>query len=39
MGPPRVAGEQLLEWVAHWIESGGATLNKPTHFEVRDGRF
>ena len=27
------------EWVAHWVEAGGASLNKPTHFEVADGRF
>jgi len=25
--------------VAAWVEGGGATLDKPTHFEVSDGRF
>jgi len=25
--------------VAAWIEAGGASLEKPTHFEVADGRF
>jgi hypothetical protein len=39
MGPPEVSGRQLLEMVASWVESGGATLNKPTHFEVADGKF
>jgi len=38
-GPPSVKQEQLLEWVAHWIEAGGPSLNKPTHFEVKDGKY
>ncbi|MGV3484349.1 MAG: NAD-dependent epimerase/dehydratase family protein [Planctomycetaceae bacterium] len=38
-GPPRVSFDRLLAWVAHWTKIGGATLNKPTHFESRDGRF
>jgi hypothetical protein len=39
LGPPLVAAEELMEMVAAWIESGGASLDKPTHFEVADGRF
>jgi len=39
MGPPSVSSEQLMEMVAAWVASGGATLDKPTHFEVADGRF
>lgn len=39
MGPPSVSALDLAEMVAHWIESGGTSLNKPTHFEVADGRF
>jgi nucleoside-diphosphate-sugar epimerase len=38
-GPPRVSLEQMIDWIAHWIERGGTTLDKPTHFEVRDGKF
>ncbi|MFN0122492.1 MAG: NAD-dependent epimerase/dehydratase family protein [Blastocatellia bacterium] len=38
-GAPAVSRETLCEWVAHWIESGGRSLNKPTKFEVTDGRF
>lgn len=38
-GYPPVTVEQMIEWVADWIEMGGATLAKPTHFETRDGRF
>jgi nucleoside-diphosphate-sugar epimerase len=38
-GRPRVSVEEMIEWVADWVMSGGATLDKPTHFEVRDGKF
>jgi hypothetical protein len=30
---------QLLVWIADWLRRGEATLGKPTHFEVRDGKF
>jgi nucleoside-diphosphate-sugar epimerase len=39
VGRPRVSADQLMAWVAHWLLRGGPTLNKPTHFEARDGRF
>jgi nucleoside-diphosphate-sugar epimerase len=39
MGAPTVAAERLMEMAAVWIESGGASLDKPTHFEVADGKF
>jgi nucleoside-diphosphate-sugar epimerase len=39
MGPTEVSGEQLLEMVATWVGAGGASLNRPTHFEVADGKF
>jgi nucleoside-diphosphate-sugar epimerase len=38
-GYPSVSVEQMIEWTAEWIRTGGATLNKPTHFEARDGKF
>jgi len=25
--------------VTEWVRAGGLTWNKPTHFEVRDGKF
>jgi hypothetical protein len=31
--------DTLCEWAAHWIRDGGRLLNKPTKFEVRDGRY
>lgn len=39
VGAPRVTPEQLIGWIAEWIVAGGARLDKPTHFESRDGRF
>lgn len=38
-GPPRVSEDTLVDWVADWIESGRPLLGKPTHFEVRDGKY
>lgn len=38
-GPPRVSVEQMIEWIAGWLERGGETLGKPTHFENRDGSY
>jgi nucleoside-diphosphate-sugar epimerase len=38
-GYPRVTLAQMIEWTAAWVEMGGSMLNKPTHFEARDGRF
>lgn len=38
-GAPRVSADQALRWVADWVVKGGRQLNKPTKFQVRDGRF
>jgi hypothetical protein len=38
-GTPRINAEQLMDWVADWVQRGGETIGKPTHFEVRDGRY
>ncbi|MFN0165847.1 MAG: NAD-dependent epimerase/dehydratase family protein [Bryobacteraceae bacterium] len=38
-GYPTVTLEQMIVWVAAWIGLNGRVLNKPTHFEVRDGKF
>ena len=38
-GYPEVTLGELLDMVAHWVAVGGVSLNKPTKFEVADGRF
>jgi nucleoside-diphosphate-sugar epimerase len=38
-GPPAVGLDLMMQWIARWIAAGGPTLGKPTHFEVRDGKF
>jgi len=38
-GYPKVPPDHVIQWVAHWVMIGGPTLNKPTHYEIRDGRF
>lgn len=38
-GYPAVSLLQMIDWMAEWIEAGGATWNKPTHFQERKGKF
>ena len=38
-GYPHVSLYTMVRWIAHWIKIGGASLNKPTHFESRNGKF
>jgi len=38
-GRPRFSASEVINWSAQWLAQGGETLNKPTHFEVRDGQF
>jgi nucleoside-diphosphate-sugar epimerase len=38
-GYPRVTVGQMLLWIADWVQRGGASLAKPTHFETRDGKY
>ena len=38
-GPPQVSLDQLIDWTASWVANGGPNLNKPTHYEVTDGKF
>lgn len=38
-GKPAISLEQMIEWISQWIVAGQPTLNKPTHYEIRDGKF
>ncbi len=38
-GYPRVPLRRVLRWTADWVARGGASLGKPTHFEVGDGKY
>jgi nucleoside-diphosphate-sugar epimerase len=38
-GYPSVTPNDIIDWTADWIARGGTTLNKPTHFQTRDGKF
>lgn len=38
-GYPKVSLNQIMNWTAHWIAIDGKSLNKPTHYDTRDGKF
>jgi hypothetical protein len=38
-GPPQVGLDKMLDWTADWVQRGGETLGKPTHYEARDGKY
>jgi len=38
-GPATISADQMCQWTAEWIQQGGAQLNKPTHFQQREGKF
>ncbi|MDE2848776.1 MAG: NAD-dependent epimerase/dehydratase family protein [Gemmatimonadota bacterium] len=39
LGEPEIPPERIADWVAHWIRIGGRSLDKPTGYESRSGRF
>lgn len=39
LGKPEIPAERIADWVAHWIRIGGRSLDKPTGYESRSGRF
>jgi nucleoside-diphosphate-sugar epimerase len=38
-GYPQVTLKQMVEITANWLKSGGETINKPTHFQERKGKY
>lgn len=38
-GQSKLSIDKLLKWTAYWIEDEKKMLGKPTHFEVRDGKY
>jgi len=38
-GKPKVSTRQMILWIADWIKEEGETLGKPTHYEVRNGKY
>ncbi len=39
IGPLRVTLDTMVRWTADWVSHGRASLGKPTHYEVRDGKY
>ncbi len=38
-GPPKTPVRLVIKWIAQWINDERELLGKPTHFEVRDGKY
>ena len=38
-GYPSVPLFRMLDWTCDWLSRGMASHGKPTHYEVRDGKF
>jgi nucleoside-diphosphate-sugar epimerase len=38
-GYPKTSLKKIMVLLADWINEGGKTLNKPTHFQQREGQF
>jgi hypothetical protein len=38
-GRPKTPVNQVIKWIAQWINDEKELLGKPTHFEVRDGKY
>lgn len=38
-GKPKMPIEKVIEWIGAWMNADKKLLGKPTHFEVRDGKY
>lgn len=39
LGTDLVGPESMMPWIAEWVRAGARNLERPTHFEVRDGAY
>ena len=39
LGAPEISLDTMMRLTAHWTLNEGRSLCKPTHFEVRDGKY
>jgi nucleoside-diphosphate-sugar epimerase len=39
LGEVHVRAADMIAWTAAWVARGGPSLGKPTHFQVRSGKF
>jgi nucleoside-diphosphate-sugar epimerase len=39
LGKPVIPIETVIKWTANWMKEERKLLGKPTHFEVRDGKY
>jgi len=37
--PEKISCSILIDWVTQWVMNGLPSYDKPTHFEVRDGKY
>lgn len=38
-GYPSVTLQEMIKWTVHWLKNDGETIEKPTHFQERQGAF
>ena len=38
-GPPATSPDEMIEHIVDWVAAGKTVLNKPTKYDVRDGKF
>jgi nucleoside-diphosphate-sugar epimerase len=38
-GYPKVSLIKMIALLAAWVQQGGKTMDKPTHFQEREGKF
>lgn len=38
-GNPEIPLGLVIQWIAHWVKTGGENSGKETHFETQDGKY